>query len=359
MQVKFSGAIYNCSGYAQLRKLFLNLANRGNKVKLVPFNSLDHVNFLDLENYKKLEDTKLKKNYIAITAGIAPQIKPDPEAAYNIAYSMFETLNIPEKWIDNYNEFDEIWTPSNFCKKAFNVKEMKPIITVIPIGVDTNVFIPKARRGIFTFLGVGTWLDRKGWDVLIKAYTSEFIGNFNVRLCIKTFNDLKTKEELIKEHLTEDKSALLPRIMVNNIKIDENLMPMIYQESDCYILPSRGEALGLPYLEAMSCGLPVIASKFGGHTDFINNENGWLIDIKTLKHLSARLCKINTCYDGLWFAEPDVDDVRKIMKYIFLNKEEVIEKGKKARETIISKYDWEKVTDRAENRLKEIEELIK
>ena len=353
--IKFQGAVYSCSGYAQLRHLILALSKCGHTIKIVPFKTKDNVNFTNQSEFKKLEETNLLKPYINIISGIAPQIRIDPEASYNIAYSMFETLTVPDNWIKFYNEFNEIWVPSKFCKKAFDRHDLESIVNVISLGTDTKKYISKKRdKGFFTFLSVGKWIDRKGWDLLINAYTSEFIGNYDVRLCIKTDEGHKTNQELVKEYLTNDRTSIMPKIMIRNQKIDEDIMPKLYQESDCYVLPTRGEAFGLPYLEAMSSGVPCIASDFGGQTDFVNNDNGWLIKIKTLKHLSERLCKINSAYKGLWFAEPEIDDIRALMRYAYSHKDEAREKGILARKNVKERYDWKFITKKADKRLKEI-----
>jgi len=359
MDILYRGVVYNCSGYAQIRHLFLQLSRKGHRVRSIPFNTKDYVKLLYEEELKSLENVELKKPYISIASGIAPQLTIDPEASYNIAYSMFETTEIPDRWMDFYNQFNEIWVPSSFCKKAFSRTCLKCCVQVIPLGIDEKLYsndVEKKQNDIFTFLSIGQWIDRKGWDLLIQAYTSEFMGESNVRLCIKTYNDFKTNEEMIREYLCTDikNSTYMPRIMIKNQKVDEQHMPMFYQEADCFVLPSRGEALGLPYIESMCSGIPVITTNFGGQTDFTNEENSYVIKVKTLKHLSERLCKINSGYSNLWFAEPDIKDVRKIMRHVFENRDEIKQKGIKAKQDILENYTWEKIACLAEKRLIEI-----
>ena len=357
--IKFQGAIYNCSGYAQIRNIFLGLSKKGHSVRLEPFKSYDNIKFKDEIDLKRLEKVELKSPYINVVAGIAPQLRIDSEASYNIAFSMFETTEIPDEWVDYYNQFDEIWTPSEFCKKSYNLKSLNSIVTIMPLGVDSKFFIPKGRiKTGFTFLSVGKWIDRKGWDLLLKAYTTEFLGNTEVRLCIKTDNSHKTNEELIEEYVTNVKNLPLPRVMVKNKKIDEVIMPLLYQEADCFVLPSRGEAFCLPYLEAMSSGLPVIYGDFGGQMDFIKDEFGWPVVVDSMKKLSNRLCKINAAYKNKWFAEPSIDSLKKAMRDAYENRDKGILKGRKAREFVKSNFDWNIVVDKAEKRLMEISRAL-
>ena len=357
MNICYRGVVHNCSGYAQLRHLFIRLARRGHHVSIIPFNSRDDIKLLYSQELKKLENNDVKKPYISITSGIGPQLQIDPEAVYNIGHSMFETTEIPERWVEFYNQFDEIWVPSKFCEKAFDRKNIRCRVSTIPYGVDESYIThEKKSHDLFTFLSVGQWIDRKGWDLLIQAYVAEFMGNYNVRLCIKTHNDIKTNEQMIREYLSTEcrNASYMPRIMIKNQKLDEESMPFLYQEADCVIVPSRGEAFCLPLLESMALGIPVITTNFGGQVDFVNEDVGWLIEIKQLRHLSERLCKINAGYKNLWFAEPEIDDIKKVMRYVFEHKDEVREKGKRSQELVMGTYTWEKITDYVEKRLNEI-----
>lgn len=77
------------------------------------------------------------------------------------------------------------------------------------------------------------------------------------------------------------------RKLVKDIKIESNVQIMgfltrekivkIMYSSDCFVLPSQLETFGVAYIEAMACGLPVIATKCGGPESFINETTGVLI----------------------------------------------------------------------------------
>lgn len=53
----------------------------------------------------------------------------------------------------------------------------------------------------------------------------------------------------------------------------------IFRQSDCFVLPSKLETFGVAYIEAMACGLPVIATRCGGPESFVNEDNGLLISV--------------------------------------------------------------------------------
>lgn len=358
MNIKYTGPIYGSSGYAKIRSLLLKLHERGHTVRIEPYKGLVTA-VSDRDKYRVLEQVNVSKPYIHITSGIAPQIRIDDSAAWNIAYSMFETDALPERWADFYNEFDEIWTPSYFCKRAFDVKSLNCMVSVIPYGIDTKMFFPIERKAKeFVFLSVGKWIDRKGWDILIKAYVEEFMGNMDVRLCIKTDGAEKEPCDMIQEILGSECNPQMPRILINTDILEDNLIAGLYREADCYVTASRGEAFGLPILEAMASGLPVITPEWGGQMDFVNDNVGWMIPVNILKRLSERQCSINAMYRGLWFAEPDVKDVRIAMRKAYDNRDEGRQKGMSGRELVETDLTWDSVTDMAEERLKDIWQQI-
>ena len=69
----------------------------------------------------------------------------------------------------------------------------------------------------------------------------------------------------------------------------------VLQTADIAVQPSHFEALGLAAIEALACGVPVVASRVGGLPDFIRDgENGWLVPPKDPTALSAALRSLIT-----------------------------------------------------------------
>ena len=70
-------------------------------------------------------------------------------------------------------------------------------------------------------------------------------------------------------------------------KVDE-----ILSRSSVLVLPSREEGFGLVLLEAMSLGLPVIATEVGGIPEIVNGKNGILIEAEDVEQLKRAIEKI-------------------------------------------------------------------
>lgn len=69
-------------------------------------------------------------------------------------------------------------------------------------------------------------------------------------------------------------------------------MAEIYRKYDCFVLPSARETFGVAYIEAMSAGLPVIATICGGPEEFVTKENGMLISIDNEQELTDAMEKM-------------------------------------------------------------------
>jgi glycosyltransferase involved in cell wall biosynthesis len=98
-------------------------------------------------------------------------------------------------------------------------------------------------------------------------------------------------------------------------------LPQFYQNGDISCLPSTWETVPTSILEAMACGLPIIATDVGGITEIVNDGETGLI-------VPSRDCDALT--NALTTRSEDTD--------------KRIEMGKKARKNA-EKFEWEKVTD--------------
>lgn len=71
----------------------------------------------------------------------------------------------------------------------------------------------------------------------------------------------------------------------------ENLNKL-YNIADVLAVPSRVEGFGLVAIEALACGIPVVATNNGGMTDFINESVGALVDVEDEVMLEKEISKI-------------------------------------------------------------------
>jgi len=171
-------------------------------------------------------------------------------------------------------------------------------VFVIRNAVDTGLFNSKARlaRRVearttfgaapdeFVFLLVGNDWKKKGLDALLEALTE--CTDLPVRLLVVGSDN---REPYIEQC---EKLQLGARVVFLNPSPD---VLQFYAAADAYVGPSLEDAYGLPILESMACGLPVIASTSAGASEIVRNgENGLLLqnprDVKELAQLMRKLC---------------------------------------------------------------------
>src|ERR1051326_2454769 len=116
-------------------------------------------------------------------------------AGAHIGYTMFETDRIDPNWARACNAMDEIWVPTEFNRQTFAASGVDPArLHVMPLGLDVEQYDPirvqplelRDRAG-FNFLSVLEWNKRKGYDVLLRAYASEFTIDDDVALYVRTY----------------------------------------------------------------------------------------------------------------------------------------------------------------------------
>ena len=124
----------------------------------------------------------------------------------------------------------------------------------------------------------------------------------------------------------------------------------LYRSADCFVLPSRGEGWGLPLLEAMACGLPVIATNWSAQTDFIHHGIAYPLGIEGLVPAEAR-CPY---YDGFNWAEPSYGHLRALMRHVYENREEARLKGERASAEVLGRWTWRHSAEKIIRRMREV-----
>jgi len=235
-------------------------------------------------------------------------------------------------------DIEYIFCPSEHTKKAVlttannNTEYILNKIKVVPHGVNNELFYPKEKNNEkFTFLVSKGWRnleDRGGTQYAIQAFLEEFTNKDNVELIVKInpaygIPDINNMVEQIRP---KDKSDYPPiRINIDNIHYSK--LVDLYNKADVFVMSTRAESFGIPGIEAMACGLPVITTNFGGQVDYCNEKNSWLVG-GNLVEMQQELM-----YEGIKWLTPNISEIRKAMREAYENKEIVKSKSKEAIKT--------------------------
>ena len=231
---------------------------------------------------------------------------------------------VPTKGCDYLNqEADGVLALSQFTKQAFLDGGLKIPIHVGGIGVDTDLFQHVHRnpfRKPYTFVFTGVAQGRKGTQELISAFEMVLGDNKDAQLIIKSNSWGKLDDYTVKCN--------------NVVRVKEEYsrdqMAQLYKDSDCFVCPSHGDSFLMPGLEAMSTGLPLIITDFGGPKDYCTEETGYPV----------RCTLVDAGYLPGHQAKPDINDLAEKMLHVFKHPHEGIEKGNKGADVARERWSW-------------------
>lgn len=142
--------------------------------------------------------------------------------------------------------------------------------------IDTKIFTPKKQKihKNIIFLhsaGYGGYAFRKNSLACLLAFSKANKIKKNIKLIFKTQLPLKKYPTAVQKLVKKNKNI---KVIEKDLNTKE--LVKLYRSCDTAILPSKWEGIGLPYLEALSCGLPVIGVNAPPMNEWIkNNYNGY------------------------------------------------------------------------------------
>ena len=237
-----------------------------------------------------------------------------------VARVMAETSRIPSAWVRQLQAVDQVWVPSAFNREGFILSgvdegrlRVLPDVWEPPGEMPDALPLPPLPSWRFLSVFNHRTLFRKGVDLLLRAYHRGFSRRDDVVLILRTDMDFPA----ILRKLGMTWGACAPRVHVVSHRLDEARMLGLYRSCNAFVLPSRGEGVGRPYLAALWTGLPVIASGWGGALSFLNGKNARLIPCRPFP---ARRYWRRLPHPWEWqgdLAEPDCDGLTEAMRDVF------------------------------------------
>ncbi len=346
------------SGYAvSSRELLLQLDELGVDIRLAYIYGTDWMD-VGRDDYRLSAMRQRPKDLRLPQVVYAPaELFSKNSGRYRIGYTMLEVDGIPPEWVRMCNQMDEVWVPTTFNAETFRAGGVTSPLRVMPLGVNPDYFNPRIQgfraSPRFTFVSVFEWGERKAPEVLLKAYTRAFTATDQVVLLLKVHNrdpGVDVDAQIASLHLPESGP---PVVLLKNHDLPAHQMGSLYRSADCFVLATRGEGWGMPILEAMACGLPAIATGWGGHMDFLSAENGYPVGY-TLVPAVAK-CPY---YRGFCWADPDVGHLADRMRFVYENPDEARAVGTRASEDALGQWTWRQAALRIRQRVEEIHQAF-
>lgn len=278
------------------------------------------------------------------------------KAKFNVGVTAgIETDRVSHVWVQKCNEMDLVIVPSEHSRKVFmdttvdwlnretgqkgSFKVEKPIL-VSHEGVDTNIFRKFTEEEFkksnlseldfepeFNFLHVGQWgkggygEDRKNIALLVRYFIEEFKGRKDVGLVLKVNmgrNSVLDYDACL-DRLTQIKANFKPEeippiyLLHGNFTNEEMAALYNHPKIGAFISLTHGEGFGLPLLEASACELPVVATNWSGHLDFLKRGKFSAIDYD-MREIPDAAVWDGVLVKGSRWAEVKEEDVKRRMK---------------------------------------------
>lgn len=187
---------------------------------------------------------------------------------------------------------------TSYCmaRQTQKLVNVKLDITVTPFGVDTKHFTPinriSPKTDKFTIGVIKALAPKYGIDIILRAFS----------IMLKQLpGDVKDSIELVICGTGTEYKALQNLSLELNIEkyvtwkgyIPNHELPQLINQFDVFCLGSRLESFGVAAVEAMSCGLPVIATDVDGFKEVIeDNVSGFIVPRDNAEMMASKILQL-------------------------------------------------------------------
>ena len=301
-------------------------------------------------------DTSFSKTNIGITAGVETD-KCNPEWIH--ACNKMTTVIVPSNHARNsFVSTGELKVPVRVIPEAYNesiTKEVKTKVDELDLSTDFNVLL----FGQIT--GNNPENDRKNIFYTIKWLCEAFKNDEDFGVVIKTNAgrntniDKKLVTQTLQGVLREVRKDGTPKVYLLHGDMSDEEVASLYRHPKIkgLVALTRGEGYGLPILEAAASGLPVIATGWSGHTDFLSH--GKYIDVSyKLDPVHSSRIDGKIFIQGSRWATPNEEDFKKRITKFRNSSSIPKEWAQQLKTKILEKYSIESIVKLYNEHLKDI-----
>ena len=199
-----------------------------------------------------------------------------------------------------YSSINQLLTVSTALKDNI-LRQIGVDSTVVPNMVGKEFYYRAQNcttRKTIQLITTGRLIPEKHFDMLIKAIANISSSTLSLRIIGNGSEKNKLQRLITKLHIED-------RVQLMGHKSKQEIVELL-QDSDIFVLPSQSETFGVAYIEALACGLPIIATDCGGPRDIVTHSNGLLIPTNNQQALEQAIIQMSnnlSSYDKKAIAE--------------------------------------------------------
>lgn len=286
-------------------------------------------------------------NVVAVNADQLPHVRSQLgeecfAGRYTIGQWAWELEEFPPSCAKSFALVDEVWAISDFTRTALEAVGDTPVYVcppaIVPPAVDPAIGrdalgLPENRFVYLFSFDLFSDVERKNPLGLVEAFTSAFPKEEvdGPLLVLKAINGDQRPDDLEKI-----RSATRGRadVLVIDRYFDTKEQAAMMAAADCYVSLHRSEGFGLTMAEAMALGKPVIATGYSGNLEFMDDSTAYLVRWEYGEVPQGR----EPYRAGARWAEPDVSDAARLIRFVFEHQPEAIIKGENARRSVLARH---------------------
>jgi glycosyltransferase involved in cell wall biosynthesis len=209
-----------------------------------------------------------------------------PRGSYNIIFPAWELAKYPQAWIASLERFDEVWAQSRFTHEALasavrrqvvHMSEASEVRLSSPVG-RRQFGIPELAYAFLFFFDFSSYVDRKNPFGTIEAFARLRNERPSADLCLILKTNTANAKPADRRRFEAAVGSLSGHLHVIDETLTDNETKNLVHCCDCFVSLHRSEGFGHGLSEAMFLGKPVIATRYSGNLDFMNDENSFLVD---------------------------------------------------------------------------------
>lgn len=248
----------------------------------------------------------------------------DLDRCVNVLLPFWELEQLPSDWLPALEPIDVVVAATGFIADAFRRADAVPEVEYVPLPVkidegwsrERNRWgVPEDAFMLVTAFEPASDAERKNPWAAIEAFRRAFPDMPGARLVVK-FNGSRMRSEhaepmrRLRYLVGQD-----PRISILDESLSYREVLSLYASSDVYVSLHRAEGLGLCALESMALGTPVIATRWSGNLDYMNDANACLVEYTLVPVRGTQLAYApDRISPEVRWAEPDVDSAAAWMR---------------------------------------------
>jgi glycosyltransferase involved in cell wall biosynthesis len=181
-------------------------------------------------------------------------------------------------------------------------------VRVVPHVATSKPMRPRDHTQPFTVLVMAdsrSSFARKNPAGAVEAFRRAFGASADARLVLK-LNGRPAEMSALSAEFTD-----LPNVTVMASFLDDESLAQLYRSADVLLSLHRAEGFGLPMLEAMAHGVPVVGTGWSGNTEFMTEQNSCLVPYRLVPVVDPA-----GIYSGGEWAEPDLDAAADLLRQL-------------------------------------------